>query len=102
MVTIADRPVDKPEQPVARAASWQVQAARAQLSTLIDEALAGRPQRITRRGRDVAVILAAAEYDCLTKPQESLVDFWRNSPLAEAMAEGRLDLERDPIRDLGW
>jgi prevent-host-death family protein len=65
MVTIADRPVDQPEQPVARAASWQVQAARAQLSTLIDEALAGRPQRITRRGRDVAVILAATEYDPL-------------------------------------
>jgi prevent-host-death family protein len=71
---------------------------------LIDEALAGRPQRISRRGKDVAVVVAAADYDRLTKPRESMVDFFRNSPLAEAMAEGGLDLERerDPIRDLLW
>ena len=82
-------------------ARWQVQAARAQFSRLIDEALAGRPQRISRRGKDVAVLVAAADYDRLTKPRESIVDFFRNSPLAEAMAEGELDLERerDPIRD---
>jgi prevent-host-death family protein len=81
-----------------------VQAARARFSTLIDEALAGRPQRISRRGKEVAVVVAAADYDRLTKPRESLVDFFRNSPLADAMADGRLDLarEKDPIRDLQW
>jgi prevent-host-death family protein len=104
MATIGNRPAGKPGHPVATAARWQVQAARAQFSTLIDEALAGRPQRISRRGQDVAVVMAAADYDRLTKPRESIVDFFRNSPLAEAMAEGELDLERerDPIRDLPW
>ena len=82
--------------------SWQVQEARARLSSLIDEALAGRPQRISRRGKPIAVIIAATDYDRLTAPRESLIEFFRNSPLAEAMAEGKIDLERDhdAIRDL--
>ena len=82
--------------------SWQVQEARARLSSLIDEALAGRPQRISRRGKPVAVIISAADYDRLMAPRENLVEFFRNSPLAEAMAEGEIDLERDrdPIRDV--
>ena len=82
--------------------SWQVQEARARLSSLIDAALAGRPQRISRRGKEIAVIMSAADYDGLTAPRESLVEFFRNSPLAEAMAGGEIDLERDrdAIRDL--
>lgn len=104
MASISNRPAGKAGQRVATAPRWQVQAARAQFSTLIDEALAGRPQRISRRGKDVAVVVAAAAFDRLTQPRESLVDFFRNSPLAEAMADGKLDLEReqDPIRDLPW
>ena len=104
MATISNRSAGKTSHPVATGERWQVQAARAQFSTLIDEALAGRPQRISRRGQDVAVVMAAADYDRLTKPRESIVDFFRNSPLAEATAEGELDLERerDPIRDLPW
>jgi prevent-host-death family protein len=80
----------------------QLQEARARLSTLIDEALAGRPQRITRRGKDVAVLISAAEYERLTTPADGLVEFFRKSPLAEAMAEGEVDLERerDPLREL--
>jgi prevent-host-death family protein len=79
-----------------------VQKARAQLSRLIDEAMAGRPQRISRRGKDAVVLISAAEYDRLVRPRESLVEFLRNSPLAEAMAGQNLDFERDPspIRDL--
>ena len=82
--------------------SWQVQEARARLSSLIDEAVAGRPQRISRRGKQIAVIISAADYDRLMAPRESLVEFFRNSPLAEAMAAGQIDLERDrdAIRDL--
>jgi prevent-host-death family protein len=104
MAATGNRTAGEAEQPVATAGRWQVQAARARFSTLIDEALAGRPQRISRRGRDVAVVVSAADYDRLTKPRDSLVEFFRNSPLAEAMADGKLDLERaqDPIRDLPW
>jgi prevent-host-death family protein len=79
-----------------------VQEARAQLSRLIDEAMAGRPQRISRRGKVAVVLISAAEYERLVRPRESLVEFFRNSPLAEAVAERDLDFERapSPIRDL--
>jgi prevent-host-death family protein len=101
MATIGKRPGQR-RQPVASVPRWQVQDARARFSRLIDEAVAGRPQHISRRGKDVAVVLGAADYERLMKPRESIVDFFRNSPLAEAMAGGELDLERarDPIRDL--
>jgi antitoxin Phd len=81
---------------------WSVQAARAQFARLINEALAGRPQRIRRRGKEVVVLVAAEDYDRLTAPRESLADFFRNSPLAEAMASSEIDLgrDRDEIRDL--
>jgi antitoxin Phd len=82
--------------------TWPVQLARAQFARLIDEALTGRPQRIRRRGKDVVVVLAAEDYNRLIAPRDSLVDFFRDSPLAEAMAAGEIDLERDrdEIRDL--
>ncbi|MDF2767019.1 MAG: hypothetical protein K0S81_4015 [Rhodospirillales bacterium] len=51
MATIGNRPAGKPGHPVASAPRWQVQAARAQFSALIDEALAGRPQRIVGAAR---------------------------------------------------
>jgi len=79
-----------------------VQAARAQFAQLIHEALAGRPQRIHRRGRDVVVLLSAQDYERLVAPRDSLVDFFRHSPLAEAITAGEinLDRDRDEIRDL--
>lgn len=82
--------------------SWPVQAARARFAHLIDEALRGRPQRIHRRGRDVVVLLSAEDYERLVAPRESLVDFFGKSPLAEAIAAGEIDLERDrdELRDL--
>ena len=45
-------------------------------------------KRPTRRGRT---------------PRESLVTFFRSSPLAEAMAAGEIELkrDRDEIRDIG-
>jgi antitoxin Phd len=83
-------------------AAWPVQLARARFAQLVDEALSGRPQRVRRRGKDVVVVLAAEDYDRLTAPRDSLVDFFRRSPLAEAMAAGEIDLERDrdEIRDI--
>ncbi|MGH6895432.1 MAG: type II toxin-antitoxin system Phd/YefM family antitoxin [Geminicoccaceae bacterium] len=103
-VPSSDKKESRPGLAARTRRSWQVQEARARLSSLIDEALAGRPQRISRRGAEVAVLVSAADYDRLMAPRENLVEFFRNSPLAEAMAKGEIDLDRDPdaIRDLPW
>lgn len=46
-------------------AQWQLQTAKAQLSELIEAALRGEPQRITRRGRDAVMVLSEQAYVAL-------------------------------------
>ncbi len=45
---------------------WKLHEARNCFSHVVDCALAGNPQIVTRRGKEVAVVLAAAEYHQLT------------------------------------
>jgi antitoxin Phd len=48
-----------------RHAQWQLQTAKAQLSELVEAALRGEPQRITRRGRDAVVVISEQAYAAL-------------------------------------
>ena len=41
---------------------WLLQDAKAQFSALVDAALEGRPQHVTRRGKAAVVVVSAAEY----------------------------------------
>ena len=78
--------------------TWKLEDAKNRFSELVRTALAHGPQRVTRNGRDAVVVLSAEEYERLTAPAD-LVEFLRHSPLAEALAAGELDLERE--RDIG-
>ena len=49
-----------------RQAQWQLQTAKAQLSELVEAALRGNPQRITRRGKDAVMVLSEKAYVALT------------------------------------
>lgn len=71
--------------------SWQLQEAKNKLSEVVERAIHEGPQAITRRGEEVAVVLSRADYQKLTKPKTSLVDFFSTSPLKDA----ELDLARD-------
>jgi len=84
-----------------RSGTWQLQAARANLSEVVDAA-ARMPQHITRNGKPVAVVLSQKDYSRLTKPRLNLFEFFQQSPLAAAMAEGDVSFERDqgPLRDI--
>ena len=73
---------------------WQLQTAKARFSELFRKALADGPQRVTRNGRDTVVVVAADEFDRLTrrsKQPESLVEFFRKSPLVGSC----INLERE-------
>ena len=48
-----------------RQAQWQLQTAKAQLSELVEAALRGEPQRITRRGKDAVMVLSEKAYVAL-------------------------------------
>lgn len=41
---------------------WTLQDAKNKFSAVVDEALAGRPQEVTRRGKLAVVVLSAEEY----------------------------------------
>jgi prevent-host-death family protein len=45
--------------------TWALQDAKAQFSALFEQAFRGTPQRVTRRGKDAVVIIAASEYEAL-------------------------------------
>jgi len=61
--------------------NWQIQEAKAKLSTVLRDAQLKGPQEIINQGRSVAVILSRSDYDRLMGANQSLVDFMRNSPL---------------------
>ena len=48
-----------------RRAQWQLQTAKARLSELVEAALRGEPQRITRRGKDAVMVLSEQAYVAL-------------------------------------
>ena len=60
---------------------WALRDAKARVSELVRLAAEHEPQEITLRREPAAVVLSRADYDQLTKPRESLVDFMRRSPL---------------------
>ena len=74
---------------------WQLQDAKNRLSELVRKAREEGPQVITLHGRDAVVVMSANEFGKISRPRGSLVDFFRQSPLAGA----NLDLDR--ITDTG-
>jgi prevent-host-death family protein len=61
--------------------SWQIQHAKAQLSTVLRHAEIEGPQEITNHGPSVAILLSRADYDRLTRTNKTLVEFMQNLPL---------------------
>lgn len=45
-------------------AEWPLQDAKNKFSSLVNAALAGEPQRVTRRGKPVVAVLAAEDRLC--------------------------------------
>jgi len=78
--------------------TWQLQEAKNKLSQVVDEVIAAGPQVITRHGQEVAIVISSEDFRSLTAERESLVDFFRRSPLSGEA----IDLSRDksPIRDV--
>lgn len=51
--------------------SWQLQEAKNRFSQVVDRALLGEPQHVTRRGEEVVVVLAATDYQRLAKAERA-------------------------------
>jgi prevent-host-death family protein len=82
---------------VGRHDSWSVAEAKARLSELLDQAVNHGPQAITRRGREIAIVVSTEEWHRKTSRSGSLAEFLAASPLRGS----DLDIERAdaPARD---
>lgn len=74
----------------------QLRDAKASLSAVVDQAIAGEPSVITRHGRKEAVILSFVDYERLS----SVPSFGRLLA-SSGLVTGDLDRDETPPRDFG-
>lgn len=74
---------------------WPLQDAKNKLSEVVERAIQEGPQTITRRGKEAAVVVSIEDFRRLARPEESLVSFFRNSPLVG------VDLDWERVDDYG-
>ena len=77
---------------------WTLEKAKNEFSEVVRRALRHQPQMVTRgrRGEDAVVVLAKEDYEQLVAPR-NLADFLRESPLAEAVGAGELEMSVDEL-----
>ncbi len=74
--------------------SYALNQARSQFSKLIDRAISGEPQRVTRHGKDAVVIVSEAEWDKRAEKTSTLADL-----LLETIGKGGV---AEAIGDRSW
>ncbi len=83
---------------------WPLHDAKNRFSALVDSALAGDPQRVTRRGRPAVVVLAVDEYERLRHLEKTNAPTFIEHLLA--IPKGGPDdlFDRAPVkaRDVEW
>jgi len=84
-------------------ARWALQDAKNRLSEVVDAALQGQPQIVTRRGVETAVILSHDEYARLSgdrnKTRQSFAAYLANGPAVDSNESelfGRIQLKPRP------
>lgn len=57
--------------PPTAAPAWRLQDAKAQFSALVDNAMRGVPQHVTRRGKQAVVVLSEQDFEALQRSAAS-------------------------------
>lgn len=76
---------------------WQLHEAKNKLSSLIDVVMKGKPQCITRRGEDAAVIISMEDYKKLRKQKMSFGEFLMSGPKFDDL---EIERARGSIREV--
>ena len=74
---------------------WALQDAKNRFSAVVDAAVAGDPQRVTRRGKPAVVVLAVDEYDRLRHLEKANAPTFADLLLAIPRDDG--EFERLPL-----
>ena len=75
---------------------WALQDAKNRFSAVVAAALAGEPQRVTRRGKPAVVVLADEEYERLCHLEKAKAPTFVEHLLAMPQDDG--EFERLPLR----
>ncbi len=75
---------------------WSLQDAKNRFSAVVDAALAGEPQKVTRRGKPAVVVIAVEEYERLRKREPDNTPTFVDHLLAIPKG-GDFDFERWPL-----
>lgn len=76
--------------------TWQLQEAKNRFSEVVDRALHDGPQAVTRRGKEVVVVVSADELRRASRPKIGLIEFFRGSPLYRARSEDQAECQSLP------
>ena len=83
---------------------WPLHDAKNRFSALVDAALSGDPQRVTRRGRPAVVVVAVDEYERLRQAEKAGAPTFIDQLLAIPKGGPEDLFERRPLklRDGEW
>lgn len=70
---------------------WKLQDAKNKFSEVIRKASDEGPQVVTKHGKESVIVLSVQDFKKLKQSKTTLVEFFRNSPLATV----KLDIDRD-------
>ena len=76
---------------------WALQDAKNRFSAVVDAALAGEPQQVTRRGKPAVVVVSVSEYDRLRNHTAEHAPSFIEHLLAVPEGNDEFKLERIPL-----
>lgn len=79
---------------------WQLQDAKNRFSAVVDAALSGEPQHVTRRGRPAVVVLAEDEYERLCELDDAAAPTFARLLLEIPQDDGEFERLPVPLREL--
>ena len=74
---------------------WQLQEAKNRFSALVDAAVSGEPQKVTRRGKPAVVIIASEDYERLRRLEKASLPTFNDLLLEVPQDDG--EFERLPM-----
>lgn len=77
---------------------WTLQDAKNKFSAVVEKALAGAPQQVTRRGEPAVVVVSAVEYTRLLKAASKAKGGFVDHLLSFPAADTDLDIPRVKVR----
>jgi prevent-host-death family protein len=82
--------------------TWQLQEAKAKFSQLVRSTV-NKPQIITSRGEETAVVLSMKDYRELKgEKQQTIWEFFHNSPFRDVELEMPEYLPNEKMREIDW